>query len=290
MLAVRGQEEKEEKKKDYNVHAERPGSQTSAPWLSTAAALNTEEMRIHFLSSPRAAAKEAVQRLIEVYGQKGIGEADFVVAVGGDGTALSALHAVLELPAKPVFAMRLPDSEGALANRFCLQRLHERLHAAERITITPLRAEAKRVNGEVVTLFGINEIVVTRQRLQAARLAVTIGALQPTRIVGDGMLISTPIGSTGYNEAAGGPRLKMDSRLLTLTGIAVRRPAEWASSVVEDQTTIEIEVIDPVHRPVRIETVLREVGDISSVRVSANHNKTLTLLAEERPWDLRPRT
>lgn len=230
------------------------------------------------------AAKEAAQRLIDLYEQSEIAEADFIVAVGGDGTTLKALHAVLPMPEKPVFAMRLPDSVGALTNPYSIVGLKERMCAARKVFLSPLQATAQRVNGGAETVVGVNDIVVSRQRLQAAKLQVSIGEmLKACRIVGDGVLICTPIGSTGYNQSAGGPTLMTDSHLLAVTGLAVRRPGEWTSTVVNDHTVIEIEVFDPVYRPVRIETILQEVREVSSVRISSSHDKTITLLREDRP-------
>ena len=106
------------------------------------------------------------------YGQCDIAAASYMVAIGGDGTALRALQAALPTPGKPVFAMRLPGSVGALGNAFDLANLDERLQAARRISVRPLRAEATLVAGGTVTAFGINEIVVSRQALQAAKLCV----------------------------------------------------------------------------------------------------------------------
>jgi NAD+ kinase len=124
---------------------------------------------IHFLGSGRATTQQAAQQLISRYGQCDIAAASYIVAIGGDGTALRALQAALPTAGKPVFAMRLPGSVGALGNAFDLANLDERLQAARRISIRPLKAEATLVAGGTVTALGINEIVVSRQALQAAK-------------------------------------------------------------------------------------------------------------------------
>jgi NAD+ kinase len=138
------------------------------------------------------------------------------------------------------------------------------------------------LNGTTETLLGINEIVVSRQRLQAAKLGIRLGERRNAyQLTGDGMLISTPIGSTGYNRSAGGPTLMLESRLLTVTGLAVCQPTNWSSIVIEDRIRIEIEVLDPTYRPVRMETIGREVSEVGSVRVSLRKDKKLTLLLED---------
>ena len=238
---------------------------------------------IHFLGSARPAAQQGVQQLIKRCGQCDIAAASYTVAIGGDGTALRALQAALPTAGKPVFAMRLPGSVGALGNAFDLANLGERLQAARRISVRALKAEATLVAGGTATAFGINEIVVSRQVLQAAKLCVkTDGMFGYREVVGDGLLVATPVGSTGYNRSAGGPTLPLDSELITLTGVAVHRPSEWSNLVLSNQLAIEVEVTDAAYRPVRVETCFQQMQDISRVKISLAREHCLTLLLEER--------
>lgn len=238
-------------------------------------------MKIHFVGSPKPAAKDALQHLIDAYGQSEFSEADYIVAIGGDGTTLKVLHSLLEAPSRPVFAMRLQDSVGALGNRYDLRNLRQRLNKSRRVSFSPLQATVICVNGATETLLGINEVVVSRQQLQAAKLSIRLGERETVHLAGDGVLISTPIGSTGYNRSAGGPTLMLESQLLAVTGLSVCRPTHWSNIVIEDRVPVEIQVSDPIYRPVRIETVVREARDISSVQVSLRKEKTLTLLRED---------
>jgi NAD+ kinase len=238
--------------------------------------------KIHFLSSQRPEALAAVQQLVARYGDAPLAEADYVVAIGGDGTALKALHAVLARPAKPVFAMRLPNSAGALTNALDLAKLPERLLNARRISVPPLKAEAQTDNGSS-TIFGINEIALTRQRLQTARLRLRFEESQKFhQFRGDGVVVATPVGSTGYNRSAGGPTLPLQSHLLALTGVAACRPLHWSNRVIDDHSVIDIEVLDPQYRPVRLETDRDELPHVLRTRISCIPDLTLTLLLEDR--------
>ena len=181
---------------------------------------NCSLMKIAFIGSGKSAVQPVLQQLINRYGQCSIDEAEYIVALGGDGTALRALHSALPMAGKPVFAMRLPDSVGALANQFDLMRLSQRLQQARRVQIHPLKAEAQSVSGAITTVFGINEIVLMRQRLQAAKLHVRWdGAGDVQQVTADGILIATPVGSTGYNRSAGGPILPVDFGIVGGDGI-----------------------------------------------------------------------
>src|SRR5688572_9314172 len=96
-------------------------------------------MTIAFIGSPRLGA-QALEHLRSRYGQADLSEADYIVAVGGDGTVLRALHAGLSAHGKPVFAMRGEGSLGYLCNRYAADGLHDRLAAARRIVVRPLEA------------------------------------------------------------------------------------------------------------------------------------------------------
>jgi NAD+ kinase len=241
-------------------------------------------MKIAFLASAKPPAQQALSELVQRYGQSDLSQADYVVAIGGDGTALRALHAVLLTTRKPVFAMRAAGSLGLLANRFELAGLPQRLQMARTVTLHPLKADAEHAGGASTTVLAINEIVLMRQRLQAAKLRVAAtGGACLAHLVGDGLLVATPIGSTGYNRSAGGPVLPQESSLLALTGLAVHRRSDWSNTIVSNSATIEVEVLEPAHRPVRLETSLQEVTDVSRVRISCDRDTDLQLLFDGSP-------
>jgi NAD+ kinase len=193
----------------------------------------------------KPAAQLAVMEFIDRYGQCDLDTATHIVAIGGDGTALRALHAALRTSHVPVFAMRLSGSVGALGNPLCLANLRERLEAARRMTIYPLKAEAHSTAGGISCAFGINEVVISRQHLQAANLRVRAGSTERWRkVIGDGVLVASPIGSAGYNQSAGGPILPLDSQLLALTGMAIRNRSERCNTVVSERVQVDVDVID----------------------------------------------
>jgi NAD+ kinase len=178
--------------------------------------------------------------------------------------------------------MRLPDSVGALGNAFEVANLDDRLRKARRISVRSLLAEATTVEGNTLRCLAINEIVLSRAHLQAARLCVRTagGPWSERRLVGDGLLVSTALGSGGYNLAAGSPLLPWESGLLALTGIVVRPSSEWRNTVVDERTPVEVEVADPQYRAVRLETNFEDVPRISRVQISCDQETPLTLLID----------
>ncbi|AEH81389.1 ATP-NAD kinase [Sinorhizobium meliloti] len=241
-------------------------------------------MKIAFRASPRPRAQGALKELSGRYGQTPAAEADFIVAIGGDGTALEALHEALAMPAmpaKPVFAMRTDSSTGILCNSLRTHDLTERLQAASSEELPVLQAEIEQVGGRSRELFAINEIVLERQVFQQAKLSVAVrGNGDPMNINGDGLVLTTPIGSTGYNRTLGGPLLPLGSSLMAVTGKAIGCPPAWSPIVLCDHSILDVEVIEAAHRPVQIATTSETVLNISRARLFRSPDRTVTLLVD----------
>ena len=234
---------------------------------------------LHFLASPKPLAQLIVTKLVEQYGQADLSGAACVVAVGGDGTTLKALEAVLNTPRVPVFSMRTPGSVGALGNELMLEGLAERLARCRQIAIRPLQFEARRGDGSIVAGVTVNEVAVLRRKFQATRIQIQIDS-EAHELFGDGVVVASPIGSTGYCRSLGGPRLPLDADMIAVAGAAIRRPAEGFRMAASNTCTIRIEVRDPVYRPVRIETYSAIVQDACEVTVRSCGDLSVTLLLE----------
>ncbi len=162
--------------------------------------------RIHFVASPVAIAQEARARLIARHGQTPVEEAEVIVALGGDGLMLSTLHETTGRGV-PVYGMNR-GTVGFLMNTYSDERLVERLAAAEEAGINPLRMRATRADGVTVEALAINEVSMLRMGPQAAKLRILVdGRERLAELVADGVLLSTPAGSTAYNYSAHGPIL-----------------------------------------------------------------------------------
>jgi NAD+ kinase len=234
---------------------------------------------LHFMASPKPVAQRALTELVERYGQADLADAACVVAVGGDGTTLKALHAVLAAPSIPVFSMRTPGSVGALGNALFLSSLLERLSTCRRIAIRPLQFEARATDGEIASGIAVNEIAIIRRRFQAVRMRVHIGS-ETADLFGDGLVVASPIGSSGYCRSLGGPRVPLGADMMVLAGIAIRAPADGYRIVVSGDTVVRIEIADPVFRPLRIETHTAVVRDVSELIVRSCRGLAVTLLLE----------
>jgi len=205
--------------------------------------------RIAFVASEVSEAIEAQAALIKRYGETDPADADVIVALGGDGFMLQTLHRFIN-DKIPIYGMNR-GSVGFLMNDYREEELLERLAAAETSRIHPLAMIATDSNGKAHKSLAINEISLFRQRYQAAKLQLAIDdKVRLEELICDGILVSTPAGSTAYNLSAHGPILPIKSALLAVTPISPFRPRRWRGAIVPSKVRISISVIEHEKRPV----------------------------------------
>jgi len=139
--------------------------------------------------------------------------------------------------------------------------------------------EARTVSGERLTSPAINEVSLLRETRQAAKIEIAIdGRVRMSELACDGVLVSTPAGSTAYNLSANGPILPLSSDLLALTPISPFRPRRWRGALIPASATVEFRVLEASKRPVSAVADQVEVRDVASVTVSTDRSIALELL------------
>jgi NAD+ kinase len=235
------------------------------------------QLRISFFASKRPEAQDALPQLVRRYGQVPEAEADVIVAVGGDGAMLDTLRRRFQ-DNKPVYGMHR-GTVGFLMNDYSLEGLVERINAAERASLVPLRMIATDIHGEQHSALAINEVSLLRQTAQSARLKITVDdRLRMEELTCDGVMVATPAGSTAYNLSAHGPILPIGANLLALTPVSAFRPRRWKGALLRHDATVNIDVIAPDRRPVAAAADNQEVRDIKHVLVRESRETRLTML------------
>ena len=230
--------------------------------------------RLHFTAAPEAAS--ALTDLRARYPDAGPEAADIVVALGGDGFMLQTLHAFVG-KAKPIYGMNL-GSVGFLMNEFALDGLPARLAAAEKAVIHPLRMQAHGADG-ITEALAFNEVSLLRETRQAAKIRIMVdGRARIAELICDGVLVSTPAGSTAYNLSAHGPILPIDARLLALTPISAFRPRRWRGAILPHRAKVRLEILENAKRPVSAVADDFEVRDVSAVDVAEDRAISMTML------------
>ena len=222
-------------------------------------------------------ATESCARLVALYGAWPLGKADVVVALGGDGFLLETLHATMGTDL-PVFGMNC-GSVGFLMNAHNEAGLPERLASAQAAVLHPLRMHAVTAAGAVEEALALNEVSLLRQGRQAAKIRVSVdGRVRVEELICDGVLVSTPAGSTAYNFSAHGPIIPLSANLLPLTPISAFRPRRWRGALLPSTADVLFDVLERDKRPVAAVADAFEVRDVASVAVSEDRTTQWTVL------------
>jgi NAD+ kinase len=221
---------------------------------------------IAFVASEMKEAKEACRALVARYGDTPPERADVIVALGGDGQMLETMHSYLNSRI-PIYGMNR-GSVGFLLNDYREDQLLERLENAEINIIHPLRMTAYDEQKAERRALAINEVSLFRQIYQAAKLRISVdGRVRLDELICDGVLVSTPAGSTAYNLSAHGPILPIDAPLMVLTPISPFRPRRWRGAILPNEAVVLIEVLEPEKRPVSAVADNIEFRDVIAVEV-----------------------
>jgi NAD+ kinase len=240
-----------------------------------------------FVSSDADDARNAAARLITIYGQHTVAEADVVVALGGDGFLLQTLRETMGT-AKRVYGMNR-GTIGFLMNEFRERDLPQRVEAAIAETIRPLEMHVVTDTGRQASALAINEVSLFRQTYQAAKLRIIVDdKVRLDELICDGIMVATPAGSTAYNLSAYGPILPLDAPLLALTPVSPFRPRRWRGALISNKSVVRFETLEPVKRPVNAVADHDEIASVISVVVHESTERTATLLFDpSHSWNER---
>jgi len=233
--------------------------------------------RVGFVAAQNDEAQAAFEHFTSNYDHVDPEDADVIVALGGDGFMLRALHAHLEAQT-PIYGMNR-GSVGFLMNNYSEEDLLKRLGRAQPFELHPLRMVAETVDGETVEALAINEVSLFRQTGQTAHIQVDVdGKTRLKELVCDGVLVCTPAGSTAYNTSAYGPILPLGSKVLGLTAISAYRPRRWRGAILPHQAKVEFKMLSHDKRPVSATADFTEVRNVARVTVHEDRSKGPVLL------------
>lgn len=234
-------------------------------------------MRIAFLAAATEVARAAQDRLAATHGAASLDRAEVVVALGGDGMMLETQHRLLGRNL-PVYGMNC-GSVGFLMNDYREEGLAERLAAAQAAVLHPLRMIAHTGAADPSEALAINEVSLLRETRQAAKIRILVdGKVRLPELICDGVLVSTPAGSTAYNLSAHGPIVPLGANLLPLTPISAFRPRRWRGALLPAEAEVVFEVLEAGKRPVSATADYTEVRDVRRVEVREDRAVSLTML------------
>ena len=230
-----------------------------------------------FLASNNANAQKKKENLEKKFGNNSTDNADVIVVLGGDGFMLEAIKNQMEKNL-PLFGLNY-GSVGFLMNTVNDEDLIQRLNSSQSIKIAPLSMTANTADGSEHNAIAINEVSLLRETHQAAKIKISIDEkVRLEELVCDGVLLSTPSGSTAYNLSAHGPILPINADVLALTPISAFRPRRWKGAILNNNSEVKFEIIDNKKRPVSAVADSTEFRDIESVTIKQDNQKSVQLL------------
>ena len=202
---------------------------------------------------------------------------NIIIVIGGVGFMLQTLKKNKSLKKK--FYGINSGNYGFLMNKFSSKDFIKNIIKSNMVSISPLEMIVKNKNNKIKRSIAINEVSILRQSRQAASLAIKQGSKQIIKkLVSDGVLVSTPAGSTAYNLSVHGPILSLNSKKLSISPISAFRPRRWRGKIVSDKSQIIIKNLNPKKRPISAVADNIEFRNAKQVVIKINKKIKFNLL------------
>ena len=236
--------------------------------------------KIQIISDTNQKSLKIKSQILNKLNKSKIIRSNTVIVIGGDGFMLQTLKK--NKKSKKFFYGINSGNYGFLMNKFSSKTIIKNLSKANMITISPLEMTVRNNKNQIRKYLAINEVSILRQSRQAASLSINHGTKQVIKkLVSDGVLVSTPAGSTAYNLSVHGPILSLNSKKLSISPISPFRPRRWRGKIVSDKSKINIKNLNPKKRPISAVADNIEVRNAKNVIVKTNKKIRFNLLYDK---------
>ena len=236
--------------------------------------------KVHIVSDTNNKSIRIKKYLLNKIKTYSIKNSSVVIVIGGDGFMLQTLKKYNKFK-KPFYGIN-SGSYGFLMNKFNKKKVFENVVKANKIIISPLTMRVKTKLGNTKKGIAINEVSILRQSRQAASLSISHGSKKIIKkLVSDGVLVSTPAGSTAYNLSVHGPILNLNSKKLAISPISPFRPRRWKGKIISDKSNITIKNLNPQKRPISAVADNTEVRNAKNIVIKINKKIKFFLLYDK---------
>ena len=193
--------------------------------------------KIQIISDTNKKSRQIKSQLLKKLNNNKVNKSNTVIVIGGDGFMLQTLKK--NQKSKKIFYGINSGNYGFLMNKFSSKTIIKNLSKANMISISPLQMIVKNNKNQTRKYLAINEVSILRQSRQAASLSINYGSKQIIKkLVSDGVLVSTPAGSTAYNLSVHGPILSLNSKKLSISPISPFRPRRWKGKIISNKSKV----------------------------------------------------
>ena len=236
--------------------------------------------KIQIISDKNSRSSNIKKSLIKILKKNEVKKSNLIIVIGGDGFMLQTLKK--NRNSKKSFYGINSGNYGFLMNKYSSNNLIKNLSKAKMISISPLEMLVSNKNNQNKKHIAINEVSILRQSRQAASLSIDYGSKKLIKnLVSDGVLVSTPAGSTAYNLSVHGPILGLNSKKLSISPISAFRPRRWKGKIVSDRSKIIIKNLNPKKRPISAVADNIEVRNAKKITIKTNKNIKFNLLYDK---------
>jgi NAD+ kinase len=216
-------------------------------------------------------------KIIKIINTNQINTLNMIIVIGGDGFMLQTLKKKRNVN-KNFYGIN-SGNYGFLMNKFSSKNTLKNLLKAKIVSISPLEMIVKNKNNQIKKCLAINEVSILRQSRQAAILSISHGSKKIIkRLISDGVLVSTPAGSTAYNLSVHGPILNLNSNKLSIAPISPFRPRRWKGKIVSDKSLIVINNLNPLKRPISAVADNFEVRNAKIIKIKTDKKIKFNLM------------
>ena len=206
-----------------------------------------------------------------------LNKSDLIIVIGGDGFMLQTLKKLYRYN-KSFYGVN-SGNYGFLMNKFSNKNFLKNLINAKSIQIYPLEMTVRNKKNELKKSIAINEVSVLRQSKQTASLKIYNGkSIIIKKLIADGVLVSTPAGSTAYNLSAHGPILNLNSKKLAITPISTFRPRRWKGTTISEKSKVYIKNMNVNKRPISAVADNFEVRNVKNIMIKVDKKIKFNLL------------
>ena len=235
--------------------------------------------KILIISDENSKSSKIKKIIIKLLNKEKIQRSNIIIVIGGDGFMLQILKK--NKNTKKSFYGVNSGNYGFLMNKFSRKSLITNLAKAKTINISPLEMTVK-TKKKIVKNIAINEVSILRQSRQAANLSIKSNSKYIIKkLVSDGVLVSTPAGSTAYNLSVYGPILSLNSKKISVAPISAFRPRRWAGKILSDKSKITIVNLNPKKRPISAVADNIEIRNAKKIIIKVQNKIKFSLLYDK---------
>ncbi len=220
------------------------------------------------------------KKLLKILKIQNLKMRNVVIVIGGDGFMLQTLKTNKNI--NKLFYGINSGNYGFLMNKFSNKNILKNINQSKLIKISPLEMKVKNIKNKVKKSLAINEVSILRQTRQATSISLKIGnKFLIKNLVSDGVLVSTPAGSTAYNLSVHGPILNLNSKKISIAPISPFRPRRWKGKIVSDKSKILINNLNSIKRPISAVADNIEVRNAKTISITVKHKIKFNLLYDK---------